>query len=83
MPSDQAPALSAIYHLALALHRSGGVSAIELIEAAQRVEREGARDEPENELWDQFAHALRLAAVDIEDDLNRPSLNLIEGGKPD
>lgn len=83
MPTDHAPAQSAIYHLALALIRSGAVDPAELVDAAHRVEREGARDDPENETWDEFAHALRLAAIDVEDQMNRPTLGVIEGGKPD
>jgi len=77
-----APTQSALYHLALALVRSGAADPVELVEAAQRIERDG-RDDPDNEAWEDFAHALRIAALNVEDEMSRPKLGVIEGGKPD
>lgn len=77
---DHAPTQSALYHLALALIRSGSVEPVELIEAAQRIERDG-RDDPDNEAWEDFAHALRIAALDVDDEVNRPKFGVIDGGK--
>ena len=81
MPDDNAPAQSALYHLARALIRAGAVEPDDLVEAASAVEREGARDDPDNETWDEFAHALRLAALNLDDPEAKPKLDLIEGGK--
>ncbi|WP_156416972.1 hypothetical protein [Sphingopyxis sp. H050] len=77
----QRPARAAIYHLALAMVRSGGLAPEELVAAASRLEREGREsDEPELEDWSDIAHLMRLAALDIEGD-DRPSLGVIDGGK--
>jgi hypothetical protein len=84
--ADHAPAQSAIYHLARALVRSGAVDPDGLIEAARAVEREGERDDPENERWDEYAHSLRLAAINLpdrHDEPERPQFDVIEGGKAD
>lgn len=80
---DHAPAQSAIYHLALALVRSGAVDPAELSDAAARVDREANQADPESDIWWGYAHALRLAAIDIEDAMNKPKLDIIDGGKAD
>lgn len=79
--ADHAPAQSAIYNLALALVRSGAVEPADLCDAADRVMKEGARDDPENERWYDYAHALRLAAVNLDDPDGKPRLGVIDGGK--
>lgn len=77
-----APAQSAIYHLARALIRSGAVGPDGLIEAARAVEREGNHNDPDNELWDEYAHSMRLAALNLDDEgVRAPQLGVIEGGK--
>ncbi len=77
----QRPMRAAIYHLAIALVRSGGVDPEELVRAASRLGREGREsDEPDLEDWGQLAHLLRLAALDIEGD-GRPQLGVVDGGK--
>jgi hypothetical protein len=81
MSEDAAPAQSALYHLARALIRSGALTADDLVDAARAVEREGARDDPDNERWDEFAHSLRLAALNLDDPDDKPRLGVIDGGK--
>ena len=81
MSEDNAPAQSALYHLARALIRSGAIQPDDLIAAARAVEREGARDDPDNETWDEFAHSLRLAALNLDDPEAKPKLGVIDGGK--
>lgn len=79
---DHAPAQSAIYHLARALIRSGAVDPDGLVDAARAVEREGNRNDPDNDLWDEYAHAIRLAALNLDDEgVTTPQLGVIEGGK--
>lgn len=80
---DHAPAQSAIYHLALALVRSGALAPAELADAAARVDREGNQADPDSGIWWGYAHALRLAAIDIEDAMNKPTLGVIDGGRED
>ncbi|USI78724.1 hypothetical protein [Sphingopyxis sp. USTB-05] len=81
MSDDAAPAQSALYHLARALMRSGAIQPDDLVDAARAVEREGAKDDPDNEAWDEWAHALRLAALNLDDPDGKPRLGVIEGGK--
>ena len=77
------PTRAAIFHLALALIRSGSLSPEELAAAASRLEREGREsDEPELEGWGDIAHLMRLAALDLEGD-DRPALGVIDGGRHD
>lgn len=79
--SDFSPAQSAIYHLALALVRSGAVDPAELVDAANRVERDGRGSA--NGDWEAFGQVLRVAALDLEDEFTRPQLGVIDGGKAD
>lgn len=82
MSDSNAPAQSAIYHLARALVRSGAVDPDGLVEAARAVEREGSRNDPDNDLWDEYAHSIRLAALNLDDEgVAPPQLDVIEGGK--
>ncbi len=81
MSDDAAPAQSALYHLARALIRSGAIEPDELVAAARAVEREGAKDDPDNEAWDEFAHSLRLAALNLDDPDGTPRFGVIDGGK--
>ena len=77
----QRPTRAAIYHLAIALVRSGVLDPEELVQAASRLEREGREsDEPDLEDWSQLAHLMRLAALDIEGE-GRPQLGVVDGGK--
>lgn len=79
---DHAPTQSAIYHLARALIRSGAVDPDGLVDAARAVEREGDRNDPDNDLWGEYAHAIRLAALNLDDEgVAAPQLGVIEGGK--
>lgn len=81
---DHAPAQSAIYHLARALIRSGAVDPDRLVEAARAVEREGSRNDPDNGRWEEYAHSLRLAALNLDDEgVRPPQLGVIDGGKAD
>lgn len=84
MSDSNAPAQSALYNLAKALIRSGAIEPADLCDAADQVQQEGDRDDPDNEAWDEFAHALRLAALNLPDDIDepvRPKLDVIDGGK--
>lgn len=82
--ADHAPAQAAIYQLAKALIRSGAIEPADLCDAADQVQREGDRNDPDNERWDEYAHTLRLAAINLPDEggePERPQLGVIDGGK--
>lgn len=80
-PADHPAVQSAIYHLTLALIRSGSLKPAELTAAARRVADEGKLNDPESETWQQYSYILSLAADNFDPGTRKPVIGVIEGGK--
>lgn len=80
-PADHPAVQSAIYHLTLALIRSGSLKPAELTAAAKRVEDDGKLNDPGNEIWREYSYILRLAADNFDPGSRKPVICVIEGGK--
>ncbi|MBW8296164.1 hypothetical protein [Sphingopyxis sp.] len=80
-PADHPAVQSAIYHLTLALIRSGSLKPAELTAAARRVADEGKLNDPESQTWQEYAAVLGLAADNFDPGTRKPVIGVIEGGK--
>jgi len=80
-PADHPAVQSAIYHLTLALIRSGSLKPAELTAAARRVADEGKLNDPDNQTWQEYAAVLGLAADNFDPGTRKPVIGVIEGGK--
>lgn len=80
-PADHPAVQSAIYHLTLALIRSGSLKPAELTAAARRVADEGVLNDPESQTWQEYAAVLGLAADNFDPASRKPVIGVINGGK--